>query len=302
MRIFQNLIFILAVCALIPVTAFGKEIRWAKNYESGLAEAKKSNKPIFVDIYADWCAWCHELDKQVYTNEDFIRFMNGFVAIKVNAEEEPEGTRLAEKFSVEAFPTLLVLDSLGNPTNRIEGYLDATDLINEINSMMELQDSAKKDPADEEVAMELLEAYLQKGMADQAEQQSRKMLAATSMSQENKSLAAFALALVLYERDKLQEAATTLESSLPGMEEPETQEATILMLCQIYLELEHPDKARAYLQTYLDKFPEGEEFENVEALLAELDQEGQPRGVSVTIPVLEGFERVKSDKISLKKN
>jgi uncharacterized protein YyaL (SSP411 family) len=41
-----------------------------------LAEAKKQNKPIFMDVYTTWCRPCKVLDKDVFPNEKVGEFYN----------------------------------------------------------------------------------------------------------------------------------------------------------------------------------------------------------------------------------
>ncbi|MBU4310721.1 thioredoxin family protein, partial [bacterium] len=58
---------------LITSLAYGEGIKWYENFDGGLAEAKRTGKPIMIDFYTDWCHWCDELDKKVYTNSDVIK-------------------------------------------------------------------------------------------------------------------------------------------------------------------------------------------------------------------------------------
>ena len=47
----------------------------SRKYDKAVEEARKIGHPIFVDVYADWCQWCHKLDQEVYANPKFIQFM-----------------------------------------------------------------------------------------------------------------------------------------------------------------------------------------------------------------------------------
>ena len=44
---------LLAVLAS-PMALATKEIKWEKSIEKGMAESKKTGKPVLMDFYADW--------------------------------------------------------------------------------------------------------------------------------------------------------------------------------------------------------------------------------------------------------
>ncbi len=58
---------------LITSWAYGQGIKWYENFAKGWAEAKRSGKPMMIDFYTDWCHWCGELDKKVYTDPHVIK-------------------------------------------------------------------------------------------------------------------------------------------------------------------------------------------------------------------------------------
>ena len=52
--------------------------------------------------------------------------------MRVFEDTQPEGERLARKYNVPGFPTLIILDSRGQEVDRIEGAMRAKDLIKEL--------------------------------------------------------------------------------------------------------------------------------------------------------------------------
>lgn len=62
----------------------------------------RSEVPVLVDFYADWCGPCRALAPVL---EDLAREMPGVKIVKVNVDENPE---LAEQYRVEAIPRLMV--------------------------------------------------------------------------------------------------------------------------------------------------------------------------------------------------
>ncbi len=97
--------------------------------EEALAAAKSSGKLVFVDVGAYWCPPCHRLDEEVFTQADVGEALgNGYIALHIDAEKG-EGPELAERYKVQAFPTMLVLEPSGVEKGRIVDYLPPKELL-----------------------------------------------------------------------------------------------------------------------------------------------------------------------------
>ena len=84
-----------------------------KNFES---EVKNSKTPVVIDFWAPWCGPCNmmgpvfeKLSSQYSTKLKFV---------KLDTDEHPE---LAERFSIQGIPTLIVLKDL-KEIDRIVGF------------------------------------------------------------------------------------------------------------------------------------------------------------------------------------
>lgn len=63
-------------------------ITWL-GFNEGLSKAAKEKKLVLIDVYTDWCIWCKEMDKNVYTDKSVIDYMNKhYVPVKLNAESK----------------------------------------------------------------------------------------------------------------------------------------------------------------------------------------------------------------------
>ena len=91
-----------------------------------LRRAQTEKKPIMVDLYATWCGPCKLLDRAAFGDAELGEWARTtLVSAKIDAEKG-EGRRLARRYSVTSFPTVLFLDSSGNELDRLTGAYDAS--------------------------------------------------------------------------------------------------------------------------------------------------------------------------------
>lgn len=92
-----------------------------QDLELAIEQAKKLNRPILVDVYADWCAACFELDEKTWPDEAVRAYVRShYVAIRIDMDKiRPD---LAKRYQVIGYPTVLVLDSEGREIKRSLGY------------------------------------------------------------------------------------------------------------------------------------------------------------------------------------
>ncbi|MFL5318195.1 MAG: protein-disulfide reductase DsbD family protein [Myxococcaceae bacterium] len=120
-----------------------KELVWHARVKSGslaaldqsLLKAKAEKRPVMIDFYADWCAACKELDRDVYVEPAVVQEADRFLNIKVDGtNEEDDLVALYEKFGVKGLPTVAFVDSSGEILRdpRVTGYLEPKLFVSEL--------------------------------------------------------------------------------------------------------------------------------------------------------------------------
>lgn len=97
--------------------------------EEALSLASETNKTLFLDVYAEWCGPCKEMDRSVFPLKEVGDFFNDrFVSIKIDAEKG-EGLQIRKKYSINAYPTYLFLNDNGDEVLRLIGFQGPKDLL-----------------------------------------------------------------------------------------------------------------------------------------------------------------------------
>lgn len=142
---------ILAVLLMTGTIATAQEIKWM-SFDEAMAAQKKVAKPIFMDVYTDWCGPCKMLDRNTFIDPDFVKYItDNYYAVKFNAEGNSEVNYLGVKYSnpgfdparkgrnavhqftmmlkVQGYPSMYILDAKGNIKSPIVGYYNAPQLL-----------------------------------------------------------------------------------------------------------------------------------------------------------------------------
>ena len=91
----------------------------SQNFEE---EVIKSEKPVLIDFYADWCGPCKMLSPII---DEIAEENSEIKVVKVNVDDSQD---LAMKYQVMSIPTLVVIKD-GKEVNRSVGLIDKTDVI-----------------------------------------------------------------------------------------------------------------------------------------------------------------------------
>jgi thiol-disulfide isomerase/thioredoxin len=99
------------------------KLNWFQgSFEEALAQAKASNKLVFIDFWTTWCGWCKRLNKDTFSDATVVIEMKDFICLSIDAESKA-GKPIADRFHVKGYPALILLAADGTPEDAIGGYL-----------------------------------------------------------------------------------------------------------------------------------------------------------------------------------
>lgn len=123
----------LSALVTLPMAAQGA-LKWEHDLDSALKRARAENKLVFLDLWAEWCPPCLHLKDKVFPAPAVVTALSRMVPLSVVVEKKdrtpvPAGMALAERFRMQAYPTLIILDAQGRELRRQQGaFRTAEDL------------------------------------------------------------------------------------------------------------------------------------------------------------------------------
>ncbi|ARV60833.1 thioredoxin [Nostocales cyanobacterium HT-58-2] len=89
-----------------------------------------SDVPVLVDFYAEWCGPCHMMSPIL---EQVNNQLQGRIrVVKIDTEKYPQ---LASQYEIYALPTLILFNK-GEPVDRIEGVVQAPQLVQHLTTLI----------------------------------------------------------------------------------------------------------------------------------------------------------------------
>lgn len=121
MKISRLFLLIVAACALVVPARANPD--WLTDFDQAQQKAKADHKLLLLNFTgSDWCGWCIKLDREVFSKPEFREYANKNLVLveldfprakQIDPALRRKNMELAQKFQIEAFPTILVLNGEG---------------------------------------------------------------------------------------------------------------------------------------------------------------------------------------------
>ncbi|WP_209332610.1 thioredoxin family protein [Lunatimonas salinarum] len=123
------------------------KIQWY-SFEEVIKLSQENPKMILVDVYTDWCGWCKKMDKETFTDQAVISYVNeNFYAVKLNAEDkrtkfkfrgkEYSEEDMARAMQVRSYPNFVIMDAAMENITQLPGYREANPFVSALTSLLE---------------------------------------------------------------------------------------------------------------------------------------------------------------------
>lgn len=94
--------------------------------------ANDVNFPQIIFFTAPWCNTCHLMEDNVLSDSLVSSYSNKhYMSFKVNVQSF-EGYDIKNKYKVQVFPTILILNSKGKKLEKITGYYNSNRLLQKL--------------------------------------------------------------------------------------------------------------------------------------------------------------------------
>jgi len=94
-------------------------LKFRHDADDALAAAASQQVPCFIKFETTWCGPCRMMTDMVFTAKDVVDAAEGVICVKVDGDERKD---LVERYSVNGYPTGVVLAPDGTEASRFVGY------------------------------------------------------------------------------------------------------------------------------------------------------------------------------------
>lgn len=267
------------VTALILLASQALGGTWIKSLAVAQKKAKDSQRLIFVDMFADWCGWCHRMEQEVFPSAVFQKATDDMVLLRLNTEDGGEGTRLAQQFQVTSLPTFLLLTPDMMVAGVIRGYAPPAEFVKTLDvteaKYREFEKLIKQEPSfatDYAKRLDLARAFTQHSGLAQSESRLKKLVSEKGVPASIRDQAYFELAVSQVLQNRLADASKSITAFGKVQNKGEPYERSRVMLGQIYMQQGNLLAAANEFRSFKASYPNSPMMRNVGVMLADVER------------------------------
>jgi thioredoxin-related protein len=242
------------------------------------AKAKKSL--IFVDMFAEWCGWCHRFEREVVPSEAFQKATDDMILLRLNTEDRGEGSAFAMKYQVRSLPTFLILNHDLTLAGVIRGYAPASEfgkIVTEtVTNFREFQKLAKEEASfakDYRKRLDLAKAFQARHAYSDAESRYKKLIAEQGVPASFRDQAYYHLGALYLDQGKLDQSLKVANDFAEVQNVGESFELSRILVGNIYLAQGNFKSAVETLREFKVKFPKSQFIADIDRVLPTLERQ-----------------------------
>jgi protein disulfide-isomerase len=123
---------IVVALGLFSVVSVRADSAWSIDLKKAQDEAKANHKLLLLDFTgSDWCGYCIQLDRAILSKPEFKDYASkNLVLVEIDfprrkpqsVETRKQNQELAERYQIDGFPTLIILNGEGKAVWRYDGF------------------------------------------------------------------------------------------------------------------------------------------------------------------------------------
>lgn len=276
MKRLATLFALLTLLAVPQASAAG----FIKSLATAQKQAKENNRLIFVDLFAEWCGWCHRFEREVVPSEAFQKATENMVLLRLDTEDGAEGTRFAQQYRVTTLPYFLVLNPDLSVAGSIKGYAPAKQFADMITSTLTKNTEFKKLVATEstlaknyEKRIEIATEFRLRQAWAESEPRYRKLIAEKGVPGTVRDKAYYELANQYMQQHRHADVLKTVEAFSKTQSKGESFERAQLLLIDVALAQGRFPDAIAALKKFKSRFPSSTFLVDVDRVLTSLERQ-----------------------------
>ncbi|HEX7151936.1 MAG TPA: thioredoxin fold domain-containing protein [Thermoanaerobaculia bacterium] len=274
----KRIALVAALAVVLVPHAYGAA--WIKTVGAAEKQAKAKNQYIFVDLFADWCGWCHRFEQEVTPSEAFQKATDDMVLLRLDTEDGKEGTQFARKFNVTSLPTFLVLAPDMTLAGVIRGYAPAgqfgpmvTDTRKKYEEFLARVKDEAKLGTNYEKRLELAKEFTTRQAPSKAQVRLEKLAAEKALPANLRDQVMYELAVTYVLQKKYAEGQKTIQKLTSVSKSGEPVERSKILLGQIYMEQGNLQGAANELRSFKTTYPNSPLIANVNAILPQIERQ-----------------------------
>ena len=251
---------------------------WHRSIAGAQREAKQKNQLIFVDLFADWCGWCHRLEKEVFSSEKFQNATAKMVLLRVDTEDGGEGTRLAREIAIQSLPTSVLLTPDMTVAGMVRGYAPAPQFVQKLedveNSWKNFMRRVNDEPRyakDFQKRLDIAREFIGRRGFAQAEARLVKLTGERDLPKELRDGIYYDLAVTQLARKNYDVAMKTVNDYLKIQPTGEPAERSRVLIGEIYLQQGNYAAALAEFKKFKAKYPQSAYVKNVDSVIPQIE-------------------------------